>query len=91
MSLQKQGNQVASGTGWGAVKFNGLVELRFNGFDSATTGETLPAGFRPQTQTYTPVSCAGAAGARIAISANGLLTPQLYTGQAWGLATYRAG
>lgn len=79
-----------SGNGWQARKVGGVVELRINGLDASAT-ETLPAEFSPVTQTYVPVSAQPTTPLytpRIAITISGILTPQGFTGRAYGIATY---
>ena len=81
----------ASGNGWHARKVGGVVELRINGLDSTAT-ETLPKEFTPVTQTYVPVSAQSTTSAytpRVAVTSNGIFTPQGYTGRAYGITTYR--
>ena len=81
----------ASGNGWKVRKVGGVVELRIHGLDSAAA-ETLPAEFTPVTQTYVPVSAQSTTSAytpRVAVTSDGVLTAQGYTGRAYGIATYR--
>lgn len=80
-----------SGNGWQARKVGGVVELRINGLDASAT-ESIPAEFSPVTQTYVPVSAQSTTSAytpRVAITVSGVITPQGYTGRAYGIATYR--
>ena len=68
-----------------------MFELRINGLD-ADASESLPAEFTPVTQTYIPVSAQSTTSMytpRIAVTISGILTPQGYTGRAYGIATYR--
>lgn len=80
-----------SGNGWQARKVSGVVELRISGLDASAT-EVLPTEFTPVTQTYVPVSAQSATSAytpRVAITSTGFITPQGYTGKAYGIITYR--
>lgn len=82
----------ASGAGWNARKVDGVVELRINGLDASAT-ETLPAGFTPAEQTYVSVSAKSTMSSytpRVAVTINGVLTSQGYTGAAYGITTYSA-
>ena len=78
----------ASGNGWQARKYGGVVELRLDGLESSAI---LPAGFTPTVMTYVPVSAQQSGGytPRVAVNPAGNLTPQGYTGKAYGIATYR--
>lgn len=83
--------QEASGDGWQARKHGKTVELRISGLDAGTS-ETLPTEFTPVTQTYVPVSAQSTTSAytpRVAITSTGFITPQGYTGKAYGIITYR--
>lgn len=80
-----------SGNGWQARKVSGVVELRISGLDASAT-EVLPSEFTPVAQTYVPVSAQSTTNLytpRIAVTINGICTPQGYTGKAYGIATYR--
>lgn len=82
---------IASGNGWQARKVGRVVELRINGLDASDT-ETLPTKFTPATQTYIPVSAQPTTSPytpRVALTSAGVLTPQGYTGRAYGVTTYR--
>lgn len=83
--------QEASGDGWQARKHGKTVELRISGL-GAGASETLPTEFTPTAQTYIPVSAQSTTSAytpRIAVTVNGAITTQGYTGRAYGITTYR--
>lgn len=83
--------QEASGNGWQARKVSGVVELRISGLDSSATG-SIPREFAPAEQTYVPVSAQSTTSSytpRVAVTVLGNITPQWYTGGAYGIVTYR--
>lgn len=80
--------ETASGTGWSVRKTGPVVELRIDGLD---TQQSFPAQYAPTVQTYAPVSAQPNTSAytpRVTISPIGVITPQGYTGKAYGVITY---
>lgn len=80
--------ETASGTGWSVRKTGNVVELHIDGLD---TQQSFPAQYAPTVQTYAPVSAQSTTNAytpRITISPIGAITPQGYTGKAYGVVTY---
>ena len=80
--------ETASGTGWSVRKTGPVVELRIDGLD---TQQTFPAQYAPTVQTYASVSAQSNTSAytpRVSINLAGVLTPQGYTGKAYGVITY---
>lgn len=90
MALRKVApvTETASGTGWSVRKTGPVVELRIEGLDSQ---QSFPAQYAPTSQTYAPVSAQSTTNLytpRVSINSNGYLTPQGYTGKAYGIITY---
>lgn len=90
MSLKKIApvTETASGTGWSVRKTGNVVELRIEGLE---TQESFPEKYAPTTQTYAPVSAQSSTSSytpRVSINLAGVLTPQGYTGKAYGVITY---
>lgn len=90
MSLKKIAPivETASGTGWSVRKTGPVVELRIEGLD---TQQSFPEQYAPTTQTYAPVSAQSSISSytpRVSINLAGVLTPQGYTGKAYGVITY---
>ena len=90
MSLKKVApvTETASGTGWSVRKTGNVVELRIEGLE---TQESFPEKYAPTTQTYAPVSAQSSTSSytpRVSINLAGVLTPQGYTGKAYGVITY---
>lgn len=90
MALRKVApvTETASGTGWSVRKTGPVVELRIDGLDAQ---QSFPAQYTPTSMTYAPVSAQSTTNSytpRVAINSSGVLTPQGYTGKAYGIITY---
>lgn len=90
MSLKKVSpvTETASGTGWSVKKTGNVVELRIEGLDIQ---QSFPTQYAPTAQTYVPVSAQSSTSSytpRVAINSGGAITPQGYTGKAYGIVTY---
>lgn len=80
--------ETATGAGWSVRKTGNVVELRIEGLE---TQESFPEQYAPTTQTYAPVSAQSSTSSytpRVGINSKGFLTPQGYTGKAYGVITY---
>jgi len=80
--------ETASGTGWSVRKTGNVVELRIDGLDSQ---QSFPAQYAPTSMTYAPVSAQSTTNLytpRVSINPTGAITPQGYTGKAYGVITY---
>lgn len=80
--------ETATGTGWSVRKAGPVVELRIDGLDAQ---QQFPAQYAPTIMTYAPVSAQSTTNSytpRVAINVSGYLTPQGYTGKAYGVITY---
>ena len=80
--------ETATGTGWSVRKTGPVVELRIEGLE---TQKPFPEKYAPTSQTYAPVSDQSTTNSytpRVGINSSGFLTPQGYTGKAYGVITY---
>lgn len=78
----------ASGTGWSVRNTGNVVELRIEGLD---TQQSFPSRYAPTAMTYAPVSAQSSTSSytpRVAINTGGVITPQGFTGKAYGVITY---
>lgn len=80
--------ETASGNGWAVRKTGSFVELRIDGLDAQ---QSIPAQYVPTSMIYAPVSAQSNTSSytpRVAINTSGVITPQGYTGKAYGVITY---